>query len=293
MTLTISDSTFVNNSSLSGGTGAIFNASGATLNIHDSTFWNNIAGIGEGGAFYNAGAMTVTGQRGRRSWHSDGVANVCYSSGSCPATGDGNGNVGWRRHSGPFALGQLRWPDRDDAAGDWQGPGDLRGRGSGTPYAETVSGTALTTDERGMPLDSSCSAGETDAGAVQGSNLCKTGNTNPNPNPAMFAATQDFNGDCKSDVLWRNSSTQQVYEWLMNGTTFTSGSTGSPTSDWVIQGSGGFERRRQERHFVAQLDHRTGLHLADEREHADEQRQSGLCLAGLDHRRHRGFYREW
>jgi len=112
---------------------------------------------------------------------------------------------------------------------------------SGTPWAETVSGTALTTDQRGMPLDSSCSAGETDAGAVQGNAFCKTANTNPNPNPAVFAATQDFNGDCKSDILWRNSSTQQVYEWLMNGTTFAStGSPGTPTSDWVIQGTGDF-----------------------------------------------------
>ncbi|MGB6608214.1 MAG: FG-GAP-like repeat-containing protein [Acidobacteriaceae bacterium] len=237
MTLTISDSTFVNNSSLSGGTGAIFNASGATLNIHDSTFWNNIAGIGEGGAFYNAGTMTVTdsvvGAPGTPT-----ALQMCYSSGSCPATGDGNGNVVGGDTLDLSPLGNYGGPTETmpPATGS---PVICAGK-SGTPYAETVSGTALTTDERGMPLDSSCSAGETDAGAVQGSNLCKTGNTNPNPNPAMFAATQDFNGDCKSDVLWRNSSTQQVYEWLMNGTTFTSGSTGSPTSDWVIQGSGDF-----------------------------------------------------
>jgi hypothetical protein len=51
----------------------------------------------------------------------------------------------------------------------------------------------------------------------------------------------DFNGDCKSDILWRNTSTQQVYIWLMNGTTFASnGSPGSPTSDWVIQSVGDF-----------------------------------------------------
>ena len=34
----------------------------------------------------------------------------------------------------------------------------------------------------------------------------------------------------------------QVYEWFMNGTTYpSSGSPGSPTSDWVIQGSGDFD----------------------------------------------------
>jgi hypothetical protein len=70
---------------------------------------------------------------------------------------------------------------------------------------------------------------------------CTTPNPNPNPNPESFAAPGDFNGDCKSDILWRNSTTGQVYEWLMNGTTYpASGSPGSPTSDWVIQGTGDF-----------------------------------------------------
>jgi hypothetical protein len=66
---------------------------------------------------------------------------------------------------------------------------------------------------------------------------------NPNPNPESFAAVIDFNGGCRSDILWRNTSTQQVYEWLMNGTTFAScGSPGAPTSDWVIQGVGDFNK---------------------------------------------------
>jgi hypothetical protein len=70
---------------------------------------------------------------------------------------------------------------------------------------------------------------------------CTTSNPNPNPNPESFAAVDDFNGDCKSDILWRNTSTEQVYAWLMNGTTYSgSGSPGSPTSDWVIQGVGDF-----------------------------------------------------
>jgi hypothetical protein len=74
------------------------------------------------------------------------------------------------------------------------------------------------------------------------STSCTTSNPNPNPNPESFAAVADFNGDCKSDILWRNTSTEQVYAWLMNGTTYpSSGSPGSPTSDWVIQGTGDFD----------------------------------------------------
>jgi len=30
-------------------------------------------------------------------------------------------------------------------------------------------------------------------------------------------AKNDFNGDGKSDILWRNQTTGQVYVWLMNG----------------------------------------------------------------------------
>ncbi|MGB6156924.1 MAG: FG-GAP-like repeat-containing protein [Acidobacteriaceae bacterium] len=66
-------------------------------------------------------------------------------------------------------------------------------------------------------------------------------NSNPNPNPQSFDSVGDFNGDCMSDILWRNSATGQVYAWLMSGTTLAnSGSPGSPTSDWVIQSVGDF-----------------------------------------------------
>ena len=64
VTLTISDSTFANNSAgtngASAGSGGIFNDNASTLIIHDSTFWNNTAAAGEGGALNNAGTMTVT-----------------------------------------------------------------------------------------------------------------------------------------------------------------------------------------------------------------------------------------
>ena len=72
---------------------------------------------------------------------------------------------------------------------------------------------------------------------------CTTPNPNPNPNPESFSAQGDFNGDCKSDILWQNGpSGGDLNEWLMNGTTATSsgspGSAGSPP--WFIQGIGDF-----------------------------------------------------
>ncbi len=38
-----------------------------------------------------------------------------------------------------------------------------------------------------------------------------------------IAGTGDFDGDGKSDILWRNSRPGEVAIWLMNGTSIASG----------------------------------------------------------------------
>ena len=54
-------------------------------------------------------------------------------------------------------------------------------------------------------------------------------------------ANKDFNGDCKSDILWQNNSTGQRVIWLMNGTTFQSFvSFATVDTSWSIAGSGDF-----------------------------------------------------
>ena len=78
---------------------------------------------------------------------------------------------------------------------------------------------------------------------VQAIGSCATANPNPNPNPESFAAVDDFNGDCRSDVLLQNTSSGLVYTWLMNGATIASqegAETVAPSSDWVIEGVGDF-----------------------------------------------------
>ena len=53
----------------------------------------------------------------------------------------------------------------------------------------------------------------------------------------------DFNGDGKADILWQNSSTGEVYIWLMSGTTIlseASPATVAPSTNWVIEGVGDF-----------------------------------------------------
>lgn len=56
------------------------------------------------------------------------------------------------------------------------------------------------------------------------------------------AGVGDFDGNGTSDILWRNSTTGQVYLWFMSGTTFTSsGSVSYVSTDWVIEGVGDYD----------------------------------------------------
>jgi hypothetical protein len=55
-----------------------------------------------------------------------------------------------------------------------------------------------------------------------------------------IVGTGDFDGDGKTDLLWRNSVSGQAVVWLMNGTTFSSFQTLSPTvtdASWSIVGA--------------------------------------------------------
>ena len=46
----------------------------------------------------------------------------------------------------------------------------------------------------------------------------------------------DLNGDGKADILWRNTSTGDVYEWLMNGISILGqGSYAIVGNDWYIE----------------------------------------------------------
>jgi hypothetical protein len=50
------------------------------------------------------------------------------------------------------------------------------------------------------------------------------------------AETGDFNGDGKSDILWRNTSSGEIVIWLMDGMNVSGGGGGGwASSDWQIQ----------------------------------------------------------
>jgi hypothetical protein len=76
---------------------------------------------------------------------------------------------------------------------------------------------------------------------TQAIGTCTNPNPNPNPNPTSFATPSDFNGDCKSDILFRNSNTAQFETWFINGTAISGqGSLGNVGSPWSVQGIGDF-----------------------------------------------------
>jgi hypothetical protein len=60
-------------------------------------------------------------------------------------------------------------------------------------------------------------------------------------NPIVASTRSDFNGDGKSDILWRNNDGQMAI-WQMNGFTSTIKTViGAPTTDWKIANSGDFD----------------------------------------------------
>src|SRR5260370_34982469 len=55
----------------------------------------------------------------------------------------------------------------------------------------------------------------------------------------MMLGCGDVKGDGKSDILWRNSTTGQVYVWELNGiSVIGGGSVGAAALDWQIAGIG-------------------------------------------------------
>ena len=66
--------------------------------------------------------------------------------------------------------------------------------------------------------------------------------TNPGAN-WQIAGTGDFNNDGNADILWRNTSTNEVAIWEMNGTTILPSSAilaTNPGANWQITGTGDF-----------------------------------------------------
>ncbi|MGA9982330.1 MAG: putative Ig domain-containing protein, partial [Acidobacteriaceae bacterium] len=184
VTVTISDSTFANNATLTnttaatGGSGGIYNSSGSTLTIHDSTLWNNTATYGQGAALNNSGTMTVTDSIVGAAADTTGAAECYTSTTGCPTNGDANGNVTAPATFNLAALGSYGGPTQTVLP--LPGSAAVCGGKTGAGLDADASGNPLTQDQRTLPLDASCAAGTTDAGSVQVNYLTVTTTTDSN-----------------------------------------------------------------------------------------------------------------
>jgi hypothetical protein len=62
------------------------------------------------------------------------------------------------------------------------------------------------------------------------------------PTNWQIVGTGDFNGDSKSDILWRDTNSGGVAIWFMNGATLTSAvGIGAVPTTWTIAGTGDFD----------------------------------------------------
>jgi hypothetical protein len=58
---------------------------------------------------------------------------------------------------------------------------------------------------------------------MNGTTLTSSGSLGSVSSDWSIAGVGDFDGNGTSDMLWRNSTTGQVYIWFINGTTMSGG----------------------------------------------------------------------
>jgi hypothetical protein len=230
-TLTVTDSTFYDNTAFTGG--GIHNNGGGTLTAVNNTFAGNSATYDSGGV-YNGGTATfanniISGNTATNGPNCDGV---------CPANGANGNLVGGTVNLSP--LGFYAGPTGTSIETVIPEPGSPAICAGSLTLA---SNAGLTTDQRGLPITGGgyCSSGAVDAGAVQ-TNYTVSFTTNPPPSVTIdqgfgAAVTLDESGG-----LFTASSantTLTVSSGTLTGVTTqaTSGSTGVATYSGLSYGT--------------------------------------------------------
>jgi hypothetical protein len=172
------------------------------------------------------------------SWHIAGVADL---------NGDGKSDILWRNDNGTVAEWTMNGSQITSAADvtyqgsvaapdpSWHivGMGDFGGNGTQDILWRDDNGTVAEWTMNGSQITSS---------AV----VTYQGNVAAPDSTWQIAGIGDFDGDGKSDILWRNSN-GTVAEWLMNGSQITSaadvtyqGNVAAPDNSWQIAEIGDF-----------------------------------------------------
>ena len=241
--------------------GGIFNA--GTLTLTNSTVSANRAGT-YGGGIFNRSTLTLT-----NSTIADNFLSLYFGVGGAAIANMGSGvtlrntilaNNGWGNCyfvSPADAISQgYNLSDDNSCSGFLSETGDRSNTPAGLGYgrqnnggptqtyallptspavdAIPVSSCIVTADQRGVPRPQGPAC---DVGAFE---LVET----------PLAANRDFNGDGTSDILWRNTTSGQTYEWLLGwfavaGYVIGQGSPGIVSADWTIAGVGDFNGDRK------------------------------------------------
>jgi Ca2+-binding RTX toxin-like protein len=154
--------------------------------------------------------------------------------------GDGKSDILWRNDYGGVALWQMdgatvtsgNLTSVPDLAASWKaaGTGDFNGDGKSDILWRNNDGST----------DGSIAVWAMNGATVTSSNLTSTPKLN---NSWTTAGTGDYNGDGKSDILWRNAN-GAIAVWTMDGATVTSSSltsTSSLDSSWKVAGNSDFD----------------------------------------------------
>jgi len=212
---TIVDSTFAYNSvPPGGGGGAIYNEQGATLTVRNSTFVGNTPDIG--GSIANASTMTLSDnifvEPNSTSYQCTAYSLPASQCPPNPSSPDANGNfdeVATSLNLLPLGyyggITQTMLP----------GTGSALICGGTSAGAENISGTALTSDQRGFGIDPSCGTGKVDAGAVQTHYLTVTATSDPGSGTcgttcALRDAITEANSQGHADIIFAPAVTGTI-----------------------------------------------------------------------------------
>jgi hypothetical protein len=217
--------------------------------ITNNTFYNNVATGGNGGVASNG-----TGSGG------SGFAGAVYAAGSPAPNVVNNIFYGSAANSGTGGTSQLSAAGAllVDSASSINAnlfhmntvngaPTNDDDFGTSAIHADPLFHFATSSTDLHIKFESPANASGDPAGAPD---VDLDGVARPNP-PARgaYEATEffyisptDFNDDGKSDVLWRNSSTGQVFRMLMNGSVRASEAMvyTEPNTAWIIVGDADF-----------------------------------------------------
>ena len=210
------------------------------MTLSSDVFWLN--GDGTLAAWTPSGTQQVTLQGSpatpNASWNATGVGDF---------NGDGKSDILWRNTNGTLVdwtmngsqiMSSQQITMQGNAAspdGSWTiaGIGDFNGDGKSDILWRSANGTLVDWTMNGSQITGSQNL------TLQG------GQVSPDASWSV-AGIGDFNGDGKSDILWRNTNGMLI-EWRMNGSQISSsqevtlgGSAVGPDSSWSIVGVGDF-----------------------------------------------------